>query len=145
MDWISLLTTAITTIIASGGAVITFFLFFKERKKKEKHEVISTDASAAQNMLDFTDKYQNFIKDIVDKYQNAIKDNREEIDKLRSQVLEHTDKINEIKKVLNNEYGRRRYAEKNICLVRDCKLRVPELDSFKSEEDDIDLKELLNK
>lgn len=123
--------------------MITFLIFFRQRKKKEDSDVIDKDASAAKNMLDFTNNLQVFTKDMIDKYQEAIIYNRDKILELTVMVEAHNDKIENIKRILGNEYGRRRYAESNICFVTDCKLRVPNLGTFKSEEDEVDLKELL--
>ena len=142
MDWGTILTSVITALIMGAGSIFIFFIFFKQRKKKEDIDVIDKDASVAKNMLGFTTDYQNFVKQMSEKYQSDIKENKEEVASLRVEVTELNSNLKQLKTILNDEYIRRKYAENNLCLVTDCKLRVPELGAFKS-DNNIDLIELL--
>ena len=141
IDWGTLLTSLISTIILGGGTIFTFFLFLKQRKKKEDSEVINSDASAAANMLDFTDKLQDFSTKMVINYQEAL-DKKEEVIlehqkkliELEAKVEEHSKKIKNLTLNLVGEHRRKIYAEKFICLNENCGIRQPKIGTFKTEE-----------
>lgn len=126
MEWNTILTTLITTVIASGGSIFIFFIFFKQRMKKENSDVVDKDASAAKNMLEFADKFQDFAEKQSSSYQKKLIE-------LEIKVDEHSKKIKYLTTLLIGEQRKKGYAEKNICLVEDCSLRQPDRGTYKTE------------
>lgn len=127
MDWGNILTTIFTTLIVSGGSIFVFFKFLKQRTKKENSDVVDKDASAALNMLDFVDKFQDFTEKQSNTYQKKLIE-------LELKVDEHSKKIKYLTLLLVGEQRKKQYAEKNICLVEDCKLRKPDKGTYKTDD-----------
>lgn len=92
-------------------------------------------------MLEFTTNYYNFTERIVKDYRDTISkkdevllENKRRLCDLEEKINDHTKKIKHITQILSFEQTKRKYAEKNICLVKDCELRVPKRGQFKTED-----------
>lgn len=92
-------------------------------------------------MLNFTKEYQKFaaemfqnFQDVISKKDEVILENKRKLCDLEEKINEHTKKIKHITQILSFEQTKRKYAEKNICLVKDCELRVPKRGQFKTED-----------
>lgn len=149
IDWGTIVQTTIITLVSGGlGSLATFFLFLRQRTKKENSDVVDKDASAATNMLDFTDKYQDFTVKMIDNYQKAISDKDEALNRCNETILQNQKKLMELEQIIQNhgtkirnislsligEQRKKQYAEQNICLVKDCNLRQPSMGTFKTED-----------
>ncbi|WP_019539788.1 hypothetical protein [Proteiniphilum acetatigenes] len=127
MDWGNIITTIITTLIISGGSIFVFFKFLKQRTQKENSDVVDKDASAAKNMLEFADKFQDFAERQTNTYQKKLIE-------LEIKVDEHSKKIKHLTLLLVGEQRKKQYAEKHICLVEDCNLRQPDKGTYKTDD-----------
>ena len=144
IDW-GLLISGIVGVVAGGGASWVFML--KENKAGSQADAIDKAADAMKKLLDNAEQQQitfNKIIDgkdrlieqqrgLIDEYKLALEEANQKLKTLEFKVGENDRKITGMQRTIDNEIKERKIAESNICFVNDCKLRKPNLGTYKKE------------
>lgn len=166
IDWTTIIVAIISMAAGVGGtSVLSYFLFRKQTVKKEDLDVILKDSSAANGMLEFTKNMNEFKDGIIENLQKTVTQqndiiqekniayeilkgetdaNRKKIQMLSITQTDHERKLKGINDVLRQEIGRKKYAERLICVRELCAERKPELGSFKTPDPEISTEKIRN-
>lgn len=134
---LGLILSFISGIISLGA--VSSVVFFRYRRKSEKLK----PQNEGMDIADKASKYAESVMDEVGKWHEKVNALYEESGKMKQEITElkylldmNGRKIAGIQETLRRQIGRKKYAEKHICTVLDCKLRQPPFGSFTSEDGD---------
>ena len=144
IDW-GLLISGVIGVVAGGGASWVFML--KESKAGSQADAIAKAASAMKQLLDNAEQQQttfnkiiegkdNLIEQqqgLIDGYKVALEESNQKLKTLEYRIADNDRKITGMQRTIDNEIKERKVAESNICFVNDCKLRKPNLGTYKKE------------
>lgn len=134
MDWISLLGLIFggAGFAGSIGAVI----YFKPRLKGERLEARKKDVEVSDSAMDLVVKLEerlNSKSDTITKLENQVYLSGVKEREHGWIISEHERKLEGMQRTIRKEIERRKFAERFICFVEDCKLRRPPLGTYKKE------------
>ena len=137
-DWVGLFG------IIFGGAgllgTIGGFVYFKPRLRKEdseadkaKHDAKMADLAVSEKAYQIIDKLQEELqertKDTLElekfAHQNSLKLNEHE-----RTISDLGRDVSKLQKTVDAELRRRRYAERMICIRKDCDIRIPDIGTY---------------
>ena len=144
IDW-GLLISGVIGVVAGGGASWVFML--KESKAGSQADAIAKAASAMKQLLDNAEQQQTTFNKIIegkdnlieqqqgltDGYKVALEESNQKLKTLEYRIADNDRKITGMQRTIDNEIKERKVAESNICFVNDCKLRKPNLGTYKKE------------
>ncbi|BEG98097.1 hypothetical protein [Bacteroides sedimenti] len=153
MDWGYIITTLSGLVLGTGG--LATFLYFKENKSKAESEALKEDASAGLEMLNLMRETTAFFNTTIEglRLSNSQKDTAISDLTIRLDSLEKSNKqltysttsqqrqIKGLTAVVKKLVGSKDYAERHLCLVKDCTLRKPELGTYRTETPEIETTE----
>lgn len=144
MDWTTIIVTLVTVLLSGG--IFGSIVFYNENKKKAKAEAKKEDASAnvedasaANTLLGVLNGFKTYMEEIISYNQKVnlklledirskdadIEEFKKEIASLKQKVAENERKLIGLQKAFDTEMSARLEAEKNKCVVENCKLRQP--------------------
>ena len=151
MDWTTIIVTLISVLL-TGGLISSVF-FYNENKRKAKAEVSKAnaeakkeyasanmvDAEASNGLINVLNGMSGYMKEMMKYNQEVnlkllediknkdanIEEFKKEIASLKLKVAENDRKLVGLQKAFDNEVSLRLEAEKNKCVVENCKLRQP--------------------
>ncbi len=144
MNW-ELILSAVIGMLTGGG--VSWLFRIKEDKAGSQADVIDKAADAMKKLLDNADQQQatfNAIisgkdklieqqQELINGYKTALDEANQKLKTLEFKVSENERKVGGMQKTIDNEIRERKKAEHNICFVDDCKLREPDLGTYKKE------------
>lgn len=130
MSW-ELIITGIFGII-SGGTLTSLYLR-KQTKGSATAGVVKESMEALKSALETLTSQQDVFAVTIKSKDDEIVTLKEQIKELNLRVAENERKVAGMQRTIDNEIRLRKTAESNICLVNDCKLRKPELGTYKKE------------
>ena len=144
MNW-ELILSAVIGLLTGGG--VSWLFRIKEDKAGSQADVIDKAADAMKKLLDNADQQQatfNAIilgkdklieqqQELINGYKTALDEANQKLKTLEFKVSENERKVGGMQKTIDNEIRERKKAEHNICFVDDCKLREPDLGTYKKE------------
>jgi len=157
------LSDIIISILSGGTliGVITAIYYRQESKLLKKAEVKSAEAGVEESKADALSKYgiamETLISNIdkqqeifrkhieekdliieqqkvlIERYIDTIREAEKKIKELEYKIAGNDRKIAGMQRTIDNEFKERRMAEDNICFIKDCKIREPEIGTYKKE------------
>jgi len=134
LNWGLILNVISSLIIAGVFGNIIFHRYRKKserlKPKREDIDIADITRKSAEEAMEEVAKWHQKVNDLLD---NSL-EMKKEINELKYQVDENNRKVTGIQSTLKRQIGKKKFAEKNICLVTKCKLREPPLGTFTSED-----------
>jgi len=144
MDW-GLVISGVLGLLAGGGASWIFKI--KQDKASAEGDALAKYGDVIEKLLGNVSQQQETFNNIIeqkdltieqqakllDEYKCSLEEANRKIKKFEYMVKENDRKITGMQKVIDEEVGKKRFAEDNICFVEDCKLRKPPKNTYGKE------------
>ena len=130
--------------VVFGGAgligTVGGFIYFRPRLRKEdseadkaKHDARMADLAVSEKAYEIIDKLQEELQERTratldlekSAHQNSLKLNEHE-----HTISNLGRDVSKLQKIVDTELRRRRYAERMICLRKDCNTRIPDIGTY---------------
>lgn len=159
MNWTSIVIAVLTGGSISG--IVAAVVYRRENKRMKESQAVTAEMGAKESEADALIKYggamekllENITKQqesfeksmtekdiiieqqkhLIEQYKLELDEANKKIKQFEYTVKENERKINGMQRVLDEEVGKKRFAEDNICFVEDCTLRKPAKGTYKKE------------
>lgn len=127
-----------------GGAgllgTIGGFVYFKPRLDREiseadktRHEAKSSDIDATTKAYQLIDKLQDELQErtrVTLELEKSAHSNSRRLSEHETTIHKLGKNVEKLQKTVDSELRRRRYAERMICLRRECNTRIPDMGTY---------------
>ncbi len=137
-DWIGI----IGMITGGAGLLssVSAFVYFRPRLNKEKseadkskHDAKMADLTVSEKAYQIIDKLQEELQErtrITLELEKSAHKNSLKLNEHEQTISDLGRNVNKLQRTVDAELRRRRYAERMICLRKDCDIRIPDIGTY---------------
>ena len=137
-DWIGI----IGMITGGAGLLssVSAFVYFRPRLNKEKseadkskHDAKMADLTVSEKAYQIIDKLQEELQErtrITLELEKSAHKNSLKLNEHEQTISDLGRNVNKLQRTVDAELRRRRYAERMICIRKDCNMRIPDIGTY---------------